>query len=201
MKKFFLFLLLMSIVLTITACKQYPEGYYGTPEESSDLPTISPIEIGEIKIDDAYNKINSLKTTNSYSIIITKKDNQSFNAQILDLNETKSADISAVADEKGYVTEFKVFWNTKDYDDSKNTVLIDISKAVITSVWPNYSEENLKILSSSFRFIVDELNNSSGKNQTITAPATKGSIYMDVSDDVVTYGIQYPNNIIFNEIY
>lgn len=194
MKKIFCFLLIISLALCVTACN-VPEGYYGSKDTSSVIK-VDFVDIGTLTSDEAFEKVGSLKLDNGYSLVLksdsTSKDNILYTVK--DSENKEMIDITILSDAENKLTELKTSWKYGDFGDDKNRELISIAETVIISLWQKYSNENMKKLNNYFAFTLDEVKYIEDENKMITAPANDGDFYLEMYNDVITFGIHYSSN-------
>jgi len=195
MKKLFCIILIILLALCVTACNA-PEGYYGSKDTSSVIK-VDFVDIGTLTSDEALEKLGSLKLNNSYSLTL-KSDSASKSNILYTVKDSENKEIinvTVLSNTESNLTELKVSWKYGDFGDDKNRQLISIAETIVTSLWPKHSNENMKILNNYFAFSLDEVKYIEDKNKMITAPANDGDFYLEMYNDVITFGIHYSDNL------
>lgn len=196
MKKILSLIFAICLTVSITACNSNSNI---TTSANSNLneSQIKYFSIGELDFSEVSVRLNAISLKNNYRILPKENTDTSSNQKLLyavnDLEGKEVINIEASANSENKALGFTVSWKYDDYNDDINRIFIDLAKSIIIAAWPDYSEENLELLSQYLVFTLDEVKYLENKNKMIVAPATTGSIFIEMFNGYLTYGIKYPH--------
>ncbi len=200
-KKTLCFIISAGIVCSFSACgknnKNNTNSTLSTVSEEEKPPINNEFTIGNLTVLQIKDILD--KTVLEDGLVLEKsedntdKEYHSITYVIKDSKGKKQATVSANSDLENKAASFSVSWDYNKATAELNTSLAKASKTLVTSVWPDYSEEYMGYVSKNVSFETSYLNAFRNENMTYTANAVSGFISAGMSSGKVTFTVVYAN--------
>lgn len=204
LKRFMYLSLCGILIFCLSACGKkegndsvITDGTASTVSDDSNTPYFT---IGNLTVKEIMTVFSGISLNDSLvlSLVTDGTDTEYHHAEyeIKDESGNQLATVSTSSDLENKAASVSISWNYNDMDEQTNTKIVAASKTIITSVWPDYSEEALSLVEKTVRFETGFLNAFRNETRAYTANSkTGGFISANMSGGYATFTILYPNLI------
>ena len=197
MKRLLCLVIAVLITVSLTACGGGNENSASANSAGSDESVPQFFTIGNLTVAEISQKLKATVLENGYTVSVKEEnlDAQSpyLMFSIIDASGAEAAVINSYSDLERKASDFSISWNYTDNDDNENTALIAVAKTLIIAMWPDYTDDGMKIVEETVLFTSDEINKIKDTNTMLCASGYEGYISLGMSLGRITFAIRYPN--------